>query len=102
MQLKCNNQPRDVIDWHALTAKEQAEFDYLASDDTQESASFFRYKGLVYDLGEFARITPSIAPHPQREGWEHFDGYASDSAFSGTLVRYVDDFERVIVATYFC
>ena len=47
------------------------------------------------------RIDSAIAPHPQREGWERFDGYASDSFFSGVLVKYVDS-DRVIIATYFC
>jgi len=47
------------------------------------------------------RIDSAIAPHPQREGWKQFDGYASDSFFSGVLVKYVDS-GRVIAATYFC
>ena len=102
MTIKCNNVPRDVLYWHDLSEKERKEFDYFASDATQAGASFFRYKGLVYDLGEYMRIDKTIAPHPQRPMWERFDGYAGDSFFSGTLVRYVDDGERVIVATYFC
>lgn len=94
MNIKTNNVPRDVLYRWDLTPKESKEFDYLADDD----GSFFRYKGQVYDLGEFMRI----APHPQREGWEGYDGYSSDSFFSGLLVRYVDDCERVIVALYTC
>lgn len=102
MTIKCNQVSREVLYWHDLSEKEQKEFDYLDSDDHRESASFFRYKGNVYDLSEFMRIDKSVAPHPQREGWERFDGYSSDSYFSGILVRYVYDNERVIVATYFC
>jgi hypothetical protein len=98
MKLVCNNVPRDIVHGFELTEKERAEFDYL---DSVDDGSFFRFKGKVYDLGEFMRITPQIAPHPQREGWEKFHGYSSDSFFSGLLVRYVDSFERVIVATYY-
>lgn len=102
MTIKCNNVPRDVLHWYDLTEKERKEFDYLESESSQQDATFFRYKGNVYDLGEYTSMNKSVAPHPQRPGWERFDGYASDSFFSGTLIRYVDDYERVIVATYFC
>jgi hypothetical protein len=101
LTIKCNNVPRDTLYWYELTAREQKEFDYLDTDDKQAEATFFRYKGIVYDLGEFMRIGRSIAPHCQRPGWETFDGYASDSYFSGILVRYVQDCERVVVATYY-
>lgn len=99
MNIKTNNVPREVINRRDLTPKESKQFDYL---DPEDSGSFFRYKGRVYDLGEFMLINSSVAPHPQREGWEGYDGYSSDSFFSGLLVRYVDDCERVIVALYTC
>jgi hypothetical protein len=88
-----NHVPRDVIDASELTADERLEFDYLdweALEDGRDSASFLRYKGELYDLGEFRS---SIIP-----GW---DGYRPDSFFSGLVVRYCDDFERVVVGRYF-
>lgn len=100
LTIKCNNCPRAVLYWHDLTDAERKEFDYLESEVSQQDAKFFRYKGAVYDLGEYMHIDKNLAPHPQRPGWEKFHGYSSDSFFSGTLIRYVDDFERVIVATY--
>lgn len=97
-KIKTNWQPRNVIYWHELTDKEKEEFNYLDSEDEQESAAFFRYKGWTYDLGEFMRIGPT-----RLTGWEKFDGYLSDSFFSGILVRYVDHHaEQVIAATYYC
>ena len=102
MTIKTNNQSRDILYWHDLTAAEQAEFDYLDSDDERNEASFFRYKGRVYDLGEFMVVSGLIAPHPQHPGWEKWDGYASDSYFSGILVRFMNNCESVIVATYYC
>jgi len=102
MTIKTNNVPRDVLFWYELTDAERAEFDYLDSEVAQSDASFFRYRGVVYDLGEFSRIDKTVAPHPQRQGWEAWDGYMSDSFFSGILIRYVEDCDRVIIATYYC
>lgn len=100
MKIVCNNVPRNLIYGFELSEEERAEFDYI-DDEQISSHAFFRYKGAIYDMGEFARIDRAIAPHPQRDGWERFDGYASDSFFSGVLVKCVDS-DRVLVATYFC
>ena len=98
MQIRTNHHARPVLYGFELTQKECKEFDYLENLD---DSTFFRFKGQVYDLGEFVRITPPIAPHAQRKGWENWHGYSSDSYFSGILVKYMDNFERVIVAQYF-
>jgi hypothetical protein len=98
VKIYCNNQPRFVLNAWDLTEKERAEFDYLPEGE----GSFFRYRGACYDIGEFSRIDSSIAPHPQRPGWESFHGYASDSFFSGTLIRLSRDGESVTVARYIC
>lgn len=100
MEIKCNNVPRNLIYGYELSDKERAKFDYIEAEEFDTHA-FFRYKCAIYDMGEFARIDGAIAPHPQRKGWEKFDGYASDSYFSGVLVKCVDS-DRVLVATYFC
>ena len=102
LTIRTNHKPRPVLQRYELTEKESAEFDYLAPDE----GSFFRYKGHVYNLGEFCRV---IAPgagrmHPtecDNPGFAGWDCYASDSFFSGVLVKYVDDLESVIVAQYF-
>ncbi len=95
MTIKTNNVPRDVVEAHELTEAERAEFDYLdwpAIEDGRGSASFFRYKGEVYDLGEF-EVWDNPAS-PTRQNW---DGFRSDSFFSAIVVRYVEDYERVVV-----
>ena len=87
-----NNVPRDVIEAHELTAVERAKFDYhdwQALDRGEDSASFFRYKGELFDLGEFERCADT-----RMQGWQ---GIQTDTFFSGTLVRYCDDNERVVV-----
>ena len=94
--IRTNNIPRDIVHGFELTEKQRAEFDYM---DDVDNGQFFVYKGQIYDLGEFMRIDanrePCISP---LSGW---DGYSSDSFFSGVVVKYVDNFERVIVGQYF-
>lgn len=96
MKIATNNIPRNVIYGFDLTEKQREEFDYL---DDVESGQFFAYKGQIYDLGEFMHVDanrePCLSP---LSGWS---GYASESFFSGMVVKYVDDFERVIVGTYY-
>lgn len=94
-----NNVPRDVLDASELTASERAEFEYLdwgALEAGEDSASFFRYRGEVYDLGEF-----QVWNGPQFSPLAAWDGHISDSFFSGVLVRYVDDCERIIVGRFY-
>jgi hypothetical protein len=102
LRIITNNVPRDIIDAYELGADEQSEFDYLdweAIKDGRDSASFFRYKGELHDLGEFLTTSELSrgAGHHDLSAW---DGYQSDSFFSGLVVRYVDNFERVIIGTY--
>ena len=87
MKIVTNNQPRDILTWYDLTPAERKEFDYLLKNDE----SFFRYKNWVYDLGEAMRI----------ENIGQWQGYYSETAFSGVLVRYTSDCEQVIVGQYF-
>lgn len=98
--IRTNNQPRDILTAHELTEAERGEFDYhdwLSIQAGTDSASFFRYHGTTYDLGEFSTTSGLPADNPLR-GW---DGYVSDSFFSGVVVRFVDDCERIIVGTFF-
>ena len=81
-----NNRPRPILSARDLTETERKEFDYIADGE----GSFFRYKGRVYDLGEFTRTLI--------DGW---DGISADTMFSATLVKFVDD-ETVIVARAYC
>lgn len=97
LTIKTNNIPRPVIYAYELTAKERVEFDYYDIADL-EMRRFFRYKGNVYDLAEFMRVTDTMKNCHGFNGW---DGYYSDSFFSGILIRYADNFESVIVATYY-
>ena len=93
MEIRTNNTPRNLIDAYQLSRKEREEFDYLdwdKIDNGEDSATFFKYKGRLYDLREFV-ITP--------ESLKTWHGMSADSAFSGILIRLVDD--QIIVGQYF-
>lgn len=90
MIIKTNNQPRDVIDGNELTEDERKEFDYI-NWATEYEQSFFRYKDQLYDVND-CEIS-----HHLFEGW---DGFYSETFFSGVVFRYVNDMEQVIVGRY--
>lgn len=73
-----------LLRWDELTAKEQAEFGWLGTDDKRAFAEFVRYKRWVYSLDQFS-TTLHDGPF---SGWH---GYHSDGAFSGVLLRLVGD-----------
>lgn len=96
LKIKTNGKPRLIIDAHQLTDKERKEFDYLnweAIDKGEDSATFFRYMGQLYDLGEFMQCVGGT--EFSKLGWH---GYASDTLFSCLLVKYWEhDNDKVII-----
>lgn len=93
LEIITNNQPRQLIYGHELTEKEKEDFDYL---DDIDGHDFFRYKGQVYDPCEFMRIEN----HPDSD-FNSWQGYSSDTFFSGIVLKYNDDMESVIVGRYY-
>lgn len=91
LEIVTNNHARPVLDWFELTPQEQAGFDWIESPE-ESGESFARYRGSVYALSEFMRAGDAFP------GWH---GYASDSAFSGTLVRLSEDGESVTLARFY-
>ena len=89
MEIVCNNKPRHVLHWHDLAPTEQAEFDWI--EDSDNSYSFFRYRGIVYCLADFMQVPPELAK-------QHWHGYSADTYFSAILIRLVGMGESVIVA----
>ena len=91
-----NHHRRPLIYHWELTAKELENFEY-----TTEESLFFRCRGELYTLDNFMRIEN----HPNSE-FSSWDGYSSDSFFSGILVKYPRedwgefDHDHIIVATY--
>ena len=102
--IKTNNAPRECImgQWldgfgglrpGSLYSKLREQFDYLTEDEFDQT-EFFKYKGYWYSVGDFIRVI--AAPHEHLYGW---DGYASDSYFSGVVMKYCYD-GTVIVGRY--
>lgn len=87
--IRTNSHYRPILCWENLTAKEQAEFDSGLFYDS----SFFRYRGWCYTLDDFMRVDGSPF-----YGW---DGYSSQSFFSGVLVKYSSCGDAVKVGRYF-
>ena len=104
LTITTNNVPRDLLDWHELTAAERAEFDYVTDPDADGSCRFFRYRGATYDLHDMPAVRPDSAtpPNAHDRGLQGWDAFASDSFFSGIAVRFPledgrPDYERIIV-----
>lgn len=93
MIITTNNQEREIVYGYDLAKEEKKEFDYLEGDDL-EYGQFFRYKGRVFDIGEFMRA-------PKDGELSAWHGYSADSYFSGTVIKICDGGESVIVGTYF-
>jgi hypothetical protein len=86
---------KEILYYWDLPAKWKKEFDWVNEDDGN---MFFKYRGEYYALGNFMRFEyrDKNLPSPFK-GW---DGYMSDSFFSGMLVKFDDSGDAVKVATY--
>ena len=89
MKIITNNQPRLLLYGYELTEKQRQDFDYL---DDIDGNNFVKYKGFIYDVSEFM----STHNMDSLKGW---DGYSSDSFFSGVLIKIIDS-DTVIMGTY--
>lgn len=100
LTIKTNNQPRPLLYLSDFSAADQvkirSQYDWMEPEDLEYNFGFFKYRNCFYHLQDFLRTykesTGDLA------GW---DGYTSDSFFSGTLIKFVDnDYDNVIVARY--
>jgi|SRR5690554_1535699 len=98
MEIVTNNVPRHVIYGYELSDEERMDFDYL-SEDELIWRSFFKYKGEIYDLGEFMRVTDTMTLH--NDPLKQWHGYMADSYFHGILVRYTESMEEIVVGQFF-
>ncbi len=95
LTVRTNGKPRPLLGGPDLTDKELEKFNYLTEDE-QACWRFVRYRGQVYDLHEFSASNRK-ATGTELKKW---DGFKSDSFFSGVVVRYKDD-DTVVMGTYF-
>jgi hypothetical protein len=66
-----------------------------------EDKSYFVYKGQKYELRDFCAVHNKMwNPNPPQ--WMlPFDGYLSDTFFSGILIKYDEENETVKVYTFY-
>lgn len=90
MQIITNNIPRQLIFGYELSDKEKSDFDYL---DNIDDHNFVKYKGFIYDVSEF------ISTY-NMDSLKDWDGYSSDSYFSGVLIKIIDS-DYALMARYY-
>jgi len=97
MKIRTNNVPRKILLWDELTKKEKGEFDYMDAEQ-QEEALFVRYKRWAYSLDEFVHIP---FEHNSNSEWHEWDGYTSETAFSGMLFRWANKYgDECVLGTF--
>lgn len=122
MEITTDHKFRNLLYGYELTEKERKDFDYLNWDETPElqdtpivdnegytghsygeglNHAFFRYRGEIYDTGEFSAdwgITKNSGLPDSLRDW---DGYISDTYFSGIVIKFDKDGEAVKVGRFF-
>ena len=90
MKIITNNHWNTFLYGYELTEEQKLDFDYI---DDIDSESFIKYRGIIYSIHDFMAIERS--PFPGK-----WDGYSSDSFFSGVIIKLSDDTEQYKIATY--
>lgn len=75
-----------TLDWSDLTVEEKSDYGW----DTFHEGIYFRYLGTTYSDQEFM--------YSHDIDW---DGYLSDTFFSGVFIKFEEDFETVHCMRYF-
>ena len=98
LTITTNNVPRETVYACEVSPAEytklREQFDYLEQEDF-DGMEFFKYKGEWYSVGDFMRVDANSGIDNNK-----WDGYSSDSYFSGVLMKYCYD-GTVIVGQYF-
>jgi len=81
-----------IIYGYELTAKQKKDFDYYSEEEIDDQ-TFFKYRGNVYDFGEFTSTHNTMWGNCP-DWMKDFDGYTNDSFFSGILIRYFREDNR--------
>ena len=113
LNIVTNNVPRDVISGYEMDPKilkKEFDIDIEGMNDDQIgdlcSMEFVKFRGVWYDLQDFITTCPGPWNHGLPEEFREWDGYSSDSFFSGVLLKYAReddriDNERVVLGTYY-
>jgi len=93
--------PQELVSYFELPDEAREEFDYCLGDEFKEMSPRFAkdHLGNWTDTGDHIYTRHPLHGIQCDSPIRKWDGYASDSYFSGTLVKYLDD-DRVIIGTY--
>lgn len=93
LTIKTDHKWKDFKYSHELPKKWRKEFDWM-NDEEFESSNFIMYRNWVYVLSEFMVIE-------NNSDLKDWDGYQSDSFFSGIVIRLSKDGSQYMIGTYF-
>ena len=100
MNIRTNNVPRQLLYLSDFNATDQdkirKQYDWMESEDIECNFGFFKYRNRYYHLQDFMWASDDATG--DLCAW---DGYCSDSFFSGVVMKLCDDNESVVVGTYF-
>ena len=108
-----NNVPRDVISGYEMDPKilkKEFDIDIEGMNDDQIgdlcSMELVKFRGVWYYLIDYKTTRPDHRNQALPEQIREWDGYSSDSFFSGILLKYAReddriDHERVVLGTYY-
>lgn len=82
LQVITNHHEHDILYWWELTPSEKREFDWIERNGANpDEYEFFRYRGNAYCTSDFM-------PIENNADLKDWDGYVSDSYFSGIVIKY--------------
>jgi hypothetical protein len=93
LQIITDHKWKDFIYGYQLTTEEKKDYNWMDQEEL-ETSNFFRYRGSVYSIQDFMRIENGP---DEFNGW---DGYLSDTFFSGVLIKLSEDGEQYQVALF--
>lgn len=99
MQIVSNHHSRPILSAYDLSQKEASDAD-ICLDSTD---SFIRYRGEIYSLSDFVRISKPgsegglFAFYDFDNSFSDWQGILSESAFSAMLIRISDDSETAVI-----
>jgi hypothetical protein len=93
LTIKTDNKWRNLLYGYELPKKQRKEFDYL-TDEEFETRNFVKYRGNYYDMDTFM-LTPKWSALAE------WDGYASDSYFSGVVIKISSNMEQYKIGRYY-
>jgi len=99
LTIRTNNHSRPLMhleDFNeSIQSEIRKEYDWMNPQDIEFNFGFFVYLRKVYHLQDFMRVSEGSEA---LEGW---DGYTSETVWSGTLVKLTEDCNFVVVGRFF-